>query len=390
MKIVALDVRHVRIKLRRPIRHASYERTHSDNVIVSCTLSDGTIGFGEGVPRDYVTGETVDSAIALLKSTDWTQFSNCRNFADAVHLAERFRLAPVPGDERECGGNAARCAVELAMLDAYGRAYGEPMMNVVKLLTPDIYQPFEYVRYSGIILSGRIWKCRLAATAYWLTGFRDIKVKVGVVGHNDPARLKIIRAWAGKSMDIRVDANEAWTPSEAIDRIRALEPAGITSVEQPVPHEQVADLAEVRKITAMPIMLDESVCSMIDAERAVRGKWCDLLNLRISKCGGFIPTLRLAEMAARHNIGYQLGCQVGESGILSAAGRQFAASVTKIRHREGSYDRHLVEASLTRQDMTFRRGGRAPMLPGSGLSVSVDVDQLASVTERREVLLGST
>src|SRR5205085_3065118 len=137
-----------------------------------------------------------------------------------------------------------------------------------------------------------------------------------------------------------------------------------------------------------PIMLDESLCSLIDAQTAVEQKACDLFNLRLSKCGGLIPSLRLAQFAKRHGMGYQLGCQVGESAILSAAGRAFAASVADIRFLEGSYDRHLVRESLSRTDLTFRRGGYAPLLVGSGLGVEIDEAALNRVTIRKERLLG--
>ena len=83
MKIVELTVIHVRIPLRRAIRHASHRRTETDNVVVRCVLDDGTIGHGEGVPRDYVTGETIDSCLVALQRADlgaqlggWTDFDS--------------------------------------------------------------------------------------------------------------------------------------------------------------------------------------------------------------------------------------------------------------------------------------------------------------------------
>src|SRR5262245_48606460 len=126
LKVVALTAFAVRIPLVRPVRHALHTRDSTDNVIVCCRLDDGTEGYGEGVPRDYVTGETIDSAIALLQGSDLAaQLEPCADFAQAAALAERLRLRPVPGDERGCQGNAARCALELALLDAYGKRYGE-------------------------------------------------------------------------------------------------------------------------------------------------------------------------------------------------------------------------------------------------------------------------
>src|SRR2546421_192127 len=115
---------------------------------------------------------------------------------------------------------------------------------------------------------------------------------------------------------------------------------------------------------------------------------CALFNLRLSKCGGFIPALRLAQFARRHGrLGYQLGCQVGETAVLSAAGRHFAASVADLRYVEGSYDRHLVREALGTKDLTFGWGGWAPALPGPGLGITLDAHALERVTQRKESLI---
>src|SRR5581483_6338842 len=288
MRVKELTAWHVRIPLKKPIRHASHTRTDTDNLVVRCLLDDGTAGFGEGVPREYVTGETIDTALALLKGSDLAgQIDDCREFAGAVALAERLRLAPVPGDDRACQGNAARCAVELALLDAYGRHFGAPVSDVTRLLAADLYEPRQRVRYSGIITSSQGMRLRWASWKMRVYGFRQLKIKVGIDGQDDVARLAIVRRRLGGA-DLRIDANEAWPAAEAGRRIAALKPFGITSVEQPVPHAEVAALAEVRKQIGVPVMLDESLCSLVDAERAALGQTCDLFNLRLSKCGGFI------------------------------------------------------------------------------------------------------
>jgi muconate cycloisomerase len=390
MQVVELEARHVRVALRRRVTHASHVRTETDNVVVRCKLSDGSTGYGEGVPRDYVTGETIDFSLELLKRSDLAKQldADCPDFVQAVQLAERLKLAPSPDDDRGILGNAARCAVELAVLDAFGRTFGEPLTRVTELIAPELYKFVPEVRYSGVIGNPRGWKKRLYPLVYRLAGFKQVKLKVGIEGQDDVKRTKTIRRWLGRKMDLRVDANEAWTPDTAVARIRELEPFGVTSVEQPVRHEDVASLAEVRKQVKTPVMLDESLCGEIDAERAVQGGWCDLFNLRLSKCGGFIPSVRLAQFAKRHNLGYQLGCQVGETAILSAAGRHFATSVADIRCREGSYDRHLVWEALSVEDLSFQRGGRAPALIGTGLGFRLDPARLDWVTVRKEALIG--
>ncbi len=389
MRIVELTAIQVQIPLRKPIRHASHTRTNTDNIVVRCVLEDRTEGYGEGVPREYVTGETIDTAWDLLRGSDLgSQVEPCADFARAAALAERLQLAPIPGDERNCQGNAARCAVELAVLDAYGKHFGEPLAAVTRLLAPDLYQPRPWVRYSGAIMATGGFKLRLTARKMWFFRFKQIKVKVGIEGQDDVHRLGAVRSCAGRKMDLRVDANEAWAPDEVVQRIHELEPFRISSVEQPVPHARVGVLADVRRQVRVPIMLDESLCSLFDAEQAAAQGTCDLFNLRLSKCGGFIPTLRLAQFARARGLGCQLGCQIGETALLSAAGRQFASSVADLRSVEGSYDRHLVREALGTKDITFRWGGWARALPGPGLGVAIDPRALERVTVRKEPLIG--
>lgn len=387
MKVVQLQAFVVRVPLKRAVKHASHVRRSTDNIIVRCELQDGSVGWGEGVPREYVTGESADAAFELLGKSNWKNLLHpASTFADAVAWIDGLSLPRDAEDDRQCRGNAARCAVELALLDAYGRCFGEPLMTAVKLLTPELVEPKAEVRYSGIVLSSKGWKARAATLAQRLYGLKQLKVKVGIAGQDDAKRLRAIRRFAGRTMELRVDANEAWSAAECLEKIRTLEPFGIASVEQPVSHEEVDALASIRTEVATPIMLDESLCSMVDAERAVAGKTCDLFNLRLSKCGGFLPTLRLALFAKANNIGYQLGCQVGETGILSAAGRQFACMVAGIRALEGSFDRRLVADACTEEDLTFGRGGLAPMLPGCGLGATVVADRIAPLVVRRAVI----
>jgi muconate cycloisomerase len=150
----------------------------------------------------------------------------------------------------------------------------------------------------------------------------------------------------------------------------------------------VDQLADVRQRVKTPIMLDESLCGLADAERAAANGLCDLFNLRLSKCGGFLPALRLAEFAARHGLGYQLGCQVGETAVLSAAGRHFATSVKDLRYVEGSFDRHLVRHPLGTEDITFGWGGWAPAIVRTGLGIGVQEEWVEWLARRKEVLIG--
>jgi L-alanine-DL-glutamate epimerase-like enolase superfamily enzyme len=147
-----------------------------------------------------------------------------------------------------------------------------------------------------------------------------------------------------------------------------------------VPHAESDALADLRLRLGVPVMLDESLCGYPDATRAVERKTADLLNVRLSKCGGIVPSLRIIGLAGRSGLGVQLGCHPGETGLLSAAGRHVASNLRGLRYVEGSYDRHVLSANLTVEDPTFGYGGRARPLDGPGLGVTVDPEALERMT----------
>src|SRR5262249_47277573 len=147
-------------------------------------------------------------------------------------------------------------------------------------------------------------------------GFHQVKVKVGTRGQDDPRRLRALRWILGRRMDIRLDANEAWSPSELVERVGPLRRFRPTGLGQPVPHAKVDALAELRPRLGIPVMLDESLCGFPDAEAAVARRTADVLNVRISKCGGLLASLRIIALARRSGLGVQLGCHPGETALL--------------------------------------------------------------------------
>jgi muconate cycloisomerase len=388
MSIRTLELFHVAVPLKTRVRHASHERVTSDSLAVRVTLADGIVGYGEGVPRPYVTGETIDSTFATLSAFDAARhFGDPADYAGVVRRLEAMELPETGADPRGMAGNAARCALELAVLDAYGRKFRQPLGAAVRLADVPGLQRTETptrVRYSGAIMASSKFREAYSALKMWLYGFTQIKVKVGVAGQDDTARLGALRTILGRRMDIRLDANEAWPAAEVLERARPLLPYRPSALEQPVRHDEVDALAEIRPRLALPVMLDESLCGYPDAVRAIERATADLFNVRLSKCGGLIPTLRIIGLAQRSGVGVQLGCHPGETGLLSAAGRHLASNVRGLRYVEGSYDSHILAMNLTRENLTFGYGGWAPPLKGPGLGVRVSARALGRMTVRRE------
>ncbi len=391
MRIRQLTLYVVRLPLKRKFAHASAVRESSDNVLVRCELVDGTVGWGEGVPRPYVTGETPEGCLAHLAATPSAAqlAGDAEGWPQVIQLCERFEPTVERDDPRGRYGNALRCAVELSVLDAFGRLIGEPVSQAARHYEPGravlASPPPARVQYSAVIDAGKRRLPRQAQVRR-LYGFRHCKVKVGAAGDDDVARLGTIRRWIGPRVDLRLDANEAWHADELRGRLEPLTRFDISCVEQPVPHAEVAALAELRPQIGVPVMLDESLTSEFDARAAIAGRTCDLFNIRLSKCGGFLASLRLAEIARAAGLAYQLGCHPGETGVLSAAGRHWACAVADVRYLEGSYDRHLFGRRLmTQEDVTFGYGGWAPALAGPGLGVRINEEALGEVAVQQQL-----
>lgn len=393
MSLRSIELIHAAVPLKKPIKHASHERSASDNLIVRASLRSGEIGYGEGVPRSYVTGETIDTAFDMLRNLDIPALiDDPPDFPSLLTRLDNLTLPQIQNDPRGMFGNAARSALELALLDAYGRRFRKSPSDAIRAFEP--IQPFltahpQPVRYSGAITAESPRKERLSAWKMRLYGFHQVKIKVGVPGQNDPQRLQTLRKILGRRMDIRLDANEAWPASDLLDRMAHLRPFEPSAIEQPVPHAQVESLAELRPKLNVPVMLDESLCGLPDARNAIDHRLADILNVRISKCGGLFPSLRIAALALRNNLQVQLGCHPGETAILSAAGRHFASNVRGLRYVEGSYDRHVLKSNVVvaENDITFGYAGRAQPLSGPGLGIAVDRQALDAFSARKEEFL---
>ncbi len=389
-RIRRIDLLGVRVPLKKEIKHASHSRTESENLVVRVELASGEVGHGEGVPRSYVTGETLKSAFATLAGHDWARMiGRPRDFAEVVRGLQSLTIPEIEADPRGMAANSARCALELAVLDAYGRAFGEPVGRAVELASVPGLLTFSVprkVRY-GAAITADSWIQELrSALKYYVYHFRDVKTKVGVEGQDDVRRIRWFRWLLGPRVDLRIDANEAWHADDLLDRVRPLLRYSIAALEQPVPHAEVAALTDLRRRLGVPVMLDESLCGYPDALAAVKETTADLFNVRLSKCGGILPALRIIGLAQRSGLGLQLGCHPGETAILSAAGRHVASRVAGLSWVEGSYDGHILKSNVTHEDITFGFGGWAPPLKGPGLGIQVDPRALESmVTQRSEI-----
>jgi L-alanine-DL-glutamate epimerase-like enolase superfamily enzyme len=359
MQISSVALHRVAIGFRSAFRHARSERSGTEAVIVALGARSGQVGYGEILPRDYVTGETVQLVLGKTAPRLAWQILGARfHGRDEVVAFLRATL------ERAGRDLACFAGFELALLDLAGQVFDFPLGAVLGARA-GVELP------AGVVigLETETRKLPRYCAALRLSGRQHVKVKVGV--DDDLERLSIVSSVFGHA-PLRLDANGAW--GSAGDAIRALRgmidrEIPVASVEQPIAAGDLAGLRRIREETGIPVMLDESVCTLQDADRVIEAGAADVFNIRLGKCGGVLGSLRLVERAHRAGISCHLGALVGQTGILCRASEVFARFVPGFGCLEGKgQNEFLLEADLLDQPADARQAD--PLAPGLGVRVS--------------------
>lgn len=373
-RITGYNLHAVELPFRGKFEHAASSRETSSSLFLELTLDDGTTGWGEALPRPYVTGETRDGACGLLAESILPRLLDMEfESFDAVvgFLTRCDGVAPADWVAAETPQSAAWCAVDLALLDAYGKKHGRAPFGPP---APDLPAGF---RYSGVLTSSRSWKQTAQLLAYRLLGYRALKLKVD--DRTTPAEIAGIRRKGGSGIELRCDVNMGWDVNGALANMPALAREGVTSFEQPLAADDLEGAARLVRETGLDVMADESLNTRASLERIVATRAFTAINARISKCGGLVATLARCREAVTAGIWVQIGCQVGESSLLSAAHLHLCAEFRDMRHAEGCFGKLLLAEDPASPLLQMRLGGRPPRLPGApGLGVTVDPDVIAT------------
>ena len=375
MIIEKVDIWHLRCKFRYPFKHKLAAHSGSENLVVRLTTREGIHGYGEGIPRGFVTGESLAASFECLHQNlgpallQFPALSPANLLPSLSVLQEKFPLEVCPG---------AFCALEIALLDAAGCTWGKSLAGFLGSRLNG------RVTYSAVVPLGAGPQISRFFQLIKSQGLRYVKLKVGE--ENDFETLSQARRELGEEVDLRVDANAAWNASEAIARLRELAPFRLSAVEQPVAKEDFEGLGRVQEAVNIPVIADESLCTLADAQTLIRLKACQMFNIRLSKVGGISAALRIKNTAEAAGIRCQLGCHVGETSILAAAGRHFALARGPFAYLEGCYAPYLLMQDPVQEPVRFGQGGVGLPLAGPGLGIRVLEEALDAMAVRRVTL----
>lgn len=354
------------IPFKAAFKHASAERAATQTLWVEARARAGTIGNGEGCPREYVTAESLASAQAFVTAhqNDWlTAIGDVGTLSDWV-ARHRAEIDANP---------AAWTAVELALLDLLGKEQGRSVEALLGL--PEVAGRFRYTAVLGDT-SPRQFEAQLAH--YLQAGFRQFKIKLSGERERDLAKVRALAAAGIASQAVRADANNLWgDTAAAIGHLDALG-YGFFALEEPLRAGDCEGMQHIAVTLNAKIILDESLLREDQLERFADAPEYWIVNLRVSKMGGLLRSLELVRKARRLGLRMIIGAHVGETSLLTRAALTVANGARDILlAQEGAFGNHLLEHDVVEPPLMFGAGGMldADALdiaskPGFGLALS--------------------
>jgi len=346
MKIERLDVTSLEIPFKTSFKHASAERATTANVwVAACDTQRGLAGYGEGCPREYVTGENIETA------RDWISLHQ-PSIVDEITSLETLKQWVLKQETVIDKDPAAWCAVELALLDLLGKGEGQSLEALLSLPPlPSILQ------YSAVLGDNDEAAFSRQVLKYLSVGFRDFKLKLSGDLKKDIAKIACLNN-SGIPVMIRGDANNLWrNPEDVIDYLDQLGQP-FWAIEEPLAPRDFDGLSNIATHTGIKIILDESFTQAHDMHYIRRTPDIWIPNLRVSKLGGLIRSIDLLESARSLGLQIIIGAHVGETSVLSRAGLALAAAAGDARvAMEGAFGTHLLEHDVCEPSLMFGKGG---------------------------------
>ncbi|KDE58245.1 chloromuconate cycloisomerase [Halostagnicola sp. A56] len=299
MSEFATEIERWTLALERPFSIARGTATDTEVVFVRIQDDEGVVGVGGAAPTRHY-GETAATVEAVVPDL----LEIVEEVGD-IHQLERIERRMRESIRRN---PAARTAVSIALYDLATKRLEIPLYRYWGL------DPTETPESSYTIGIDDTQTMREKTDAARERGFGTLKVKLGT--DRDEEIVRTIRE-AAPNARLFVDANEAWTPKEAVETIDRLAPYGLEFVEQPVPAENPEGLKYVYERSRLPIAADESCLVSTDVPKIADR--CDIVNLKLAKCGGLREAIRLVHAARAHGLEVMGGCMTESNASIAPA-----------------------------------------------------------------------
>jgi L-alanine-DL-glutamate epimerase-like enolase superfamily enzyme len=365
MKIQDINAYLLKIPLTCSWTIAYSTDTDCETVITEIITDEGVTGYGEAAPFRPVTGDTPKTILAVLEELK-------PHLIGRNPLAIRTIIDAV--DEIFIHNGPAKAGIDIALHDLVAKYYQVPL----KLLLGG--QCREKVITSLTAWIGTVEETVDRVKSLLQQGAKVIKLKIGQDVQLDIERVKAIREACGDDFLLRTDANQGYTPKQAIEFLEKTTEYQIEFIEQPTAHWDVAGLQYVTQHSPVPVMADETVHTPADVMRLIHEGACDLICIKVMKSGGLLRAHEVATVAQAAGIGCMLGAML-ETKVGMTAATHLAYSHPNILYADldGHFD--LID-DPTSNGVEIRDGcSHICDTPGLGLTLDDEIIKKYLVTK---------
>ncbi|MFY9812480.1 muconate/chloromuconate family cycloisomerase [Aquabacterium sp.] len=371
VKILAVETLLVDVPTIRPHRLSVATMNHQTLVLVRVETSDGLIGWGEGTTIGGLAyGEESPESIQVNIDTYIAPMLVGQDPSFPAML-----MASVNGHIQ--GNRFAKCAIETALYDNQAKRLGLPLSELFGGRVRDSL-PVAWTLASGdtakdIAEAERMLELRRHNIFKLKIGLRSVK--------GDVAHVAAIKRALGDMASVRVDANQAWSVTEALEGMAMLADAGVDMVEQPITASDKAGLQRLTQANIIPIMADEALHGPRDAFVVASAQAADIFAIKINQSGGLRGAAEVAAIGQAANIALYGGTML-EGAVGTMASAQLFSTFHDLAWGTELFGPLLLTEEILREPLQYRDFAlEIPRRPGLG--IDLDEDKLARLRRDR-------
>lgn len=353
MQITKVKTWQEDLELTKPYSIAFRTISSVENLFVLLETSNGDYGIGAGSPAEFVTGEKITDSLKHLND----HLEQCLLKKDIRQLPALLKSV----EHSFSNFPAARAAIDIALFDLFSKTLNQPLVDFLGRSHPN-----------GMLTSITIGIKALEETLEEAlmnikSGFQIIKLKTGKSVEADVETFSKLREKVGKNIVIRVDANQGYSVEDLIEFAQKTQHLNVEFFEQPFPPHQLDKMKKLPIDLAKQCAADEDLHLPSDAMHlSIPDQLYGIYNIKLMKCGGINPALKIADIAHWNQIDLMWGCN-DESiiSITAALHAALAAPATKYLDLDGSLDlaRDIVDGGFILKDGKLFTNGE----PGLGV-----------------------
>jgi len=283
MRINKVEAFPVALPLKKPFKIALGTMTHSPHAVVKITTDEGTLGYGEASTWHVVYGYDQHELVWVIDQYLGPSVIGMDASDIEAILSRMDSVLPK--------NLMAKAGIEIACQDARAKALG---VSVSQLLGGTLKNPVEVIEVVDIVSPEEAAQMALQRVA---EGFRCLKIKIGLDPREDAERVRVVREAVGPAIQLRVDGNQGYDRATAVKICEALEQYNLQWIEQLLPDWDLEGMAMLAKDFHTPMAVDESIYTLQDVYKVIKAEAADVINIKVAKCGGLAPSLKIAHAA---------------------------------------------------------------------------------------------